>query len=83
MKPRAQLVETLPSSHVDTIPDLTHLTIDSSKVNERAFYIWKQYGNPDAVGLDGSVDTKECELLSCRKGAANGNETGGNLSSTR
>lgn len=83
MKPSAQLVEITLSSHVDTIPDLTHLTIDSSKVSERAFYIWKQYGNPDSVGLDGIVDMKECELLSCREGTADGDEAGRNLSTTR
>lgn len=83
MKPSAQLVESTPHSHVDTIPDITHLAIDPSKVNERAFYIWKQYGNPDSVGLHEVVDLKECELLSCRKRTANGNETGRNLSSSR
>ena len=82
MKPSAQLVESTPHSHVDTIPDITHLAIDPSKVNERAFYIWKQYGNPDSVGLHEVVDLKECELLSCRKRTANGNETGRNLSSS-
>ena len=83
MKPSAQLVESASRSHVDTIPDITHLVIDPSKVNERAFYIWKQYGNPDSVGLHEEADLKERELLSRRKGIANGNEIGRNLSSSR
>lgn len=35
----------------DAIPDIQNMVLDHNEVNERAFFIWKRYGNPDAVKL--------------------------------
>lgn len=34
---------------LDSIPDIQHYHIDSDVVSQKAYYIWKRYGNADAV----------------------------------
>ena len=33
----------------DAIPDIQNMPVERSEVSERAYYIWKRYGNPDAA----------------------------------
>lgn len=35
----------------DAIPDIQNMVLNHGEVSERAFFIWKRYGNPDAVKL--------------------------------
>lgn len=41
----------LRSSLLDAIPNITDTELDPAKVKERAYAIWKRYGNQDEVGL--------------------------------
>ena len=39
----------------DSIPSITDMNIDLTKVKDRAYYIWKRYGNQDEVTLSSGL----------------------------
>ena len=67
----------------DAIPDIQNMVLNHSEVNERAFFIWKRYGNSDAVKLLLPLHCVESELLSRRKGDTHGGPIEGSVSAPR
>ena len=67
----------------DAIPDIQNMVLDHSEVSERAFFIWKRYGNPDAVKLLLPFYSVESELLSSGEGNAHGSQIEGSVSAPR
>ena len=63
---------------IDSIPSLQEVQIDYHKINERAFSIWKRYGNNDAV-TSLCILHLDRELLPRREGTSYGNSVKGGI----